>query len=114
MDRESARAMDSCGHARPARSPLNYPVLLSLVSIGLLVENIPVSSLDRCPATPNETAEAYLLGHLSPEAARAFGRHYETCPTCAATVDETERYVIAMKRATSRLRTGRENAGPER
>jgi anti-sigma factor RsiW len=57
-------------------------------------------SPDHCPAAPEETAEAYLLGNLSPDEARAFDGHCITCSRCAAILA----YVVAMKQAEQRLR----------
>jgi hypothetical protein len=59
---------------------------------------------DRCPADPEETAEAYLLHHLTPAEVQAFEDHCITCARCAEILEQTERYVIAMKRAAERLR----------
>jgi anti-sigma factor RsiW len=65
-----------------------------------------MASSSQCPVTPAETAEAYLLGHLPADRARAFEEHCIACPACAAVIDETERYIVAMKRAAKRLRDG--------
>jgi anti-sigma factor RsiW len=59
---------------------------------------------DHCPANPEETAEAYLLGKLPADEARAFENHYITCPKCAAILRQTDKYVVAGRRATERLR----------
>jgi hypothetical protein len=57
-----------------------------------------------CPADPEETAEAYLLLNLPAGEARAFEEHCITCPRCTSILEETGRYVIAMKQAAERLR----------
>ena len=54
-----------------------------------------------CPIQPLETAESYILGHLAPAEAAAFEEHYIACPSCAATVEETARYISAMKQAAN-------------
>ncbi len=53
---------------------------------------------------PGDSAESYLLSHLSPSDARAFEDHYLCCPRCAKVVEETERYIRAMKGALRELR----------
>lgn len=53
----------------------------------------------RCPLDPEETAEAYVLGTLSPEVAAAFEDHYLTCAACAAVVEAADEYVRAMRAA---------------
>jgi anti-sigma factor RsiW len=63
-----------------------------------------VSNPDHCPSDPEETAEANLLTDLPAGEARAFEEHYITCPRCAAILEETQRYVLAMKQAVHRLR----------
>jgi hypothetical protein len=59
-----------------------------------------------CPADPEETAEAYLLLNSTCQRgeARAFEEHCITCPRCTSILEETGRYVIAMKQAAERLR----------
>jgi anti-sigma factor RsiW len=59
---------------------------------------------DHCPAEPEGTVEAYLLCNLPAGEARAFEDHCITCPRCAAILEETDRYTLAMKQATWRLR----------
>jgi hypothetical protein len=61
---------------------------------------------DRCPAEPDEVAEAYCMGTLDRAAAVAFEDHYVICNRCAEIVEATERYVRAMK-AAARLRPAR-------
>lgn len=59
-----------------------------------------MSNSERCPADPEETAEAHLLGNLSPDEARTFEKHCGNCSSCAAILA----YVVAMKQAEQRLR----------
>ena len=59
----------------------------------------------------NSTWLSLSTGHLSPEEAQAFEDHYLTCAACAAALEETEQYVVAMKRAAKRLRGGTVAAG---
>jgi anti-sigma factor RsiW len=63
-----------------------------------------MQKLDRCPADPEATAEAYLLDSLPRNEARAIEEHYITCPRCAAIMRQTAEYVVAVKRAARRLR----------
>ena len=56
-----------------------------------------------CPADPEKTAEAYLLANLPTDEARAFEDHYITCPECTAILEETGRYVLAMKQCACPL-----------
>jgi hypothetical protein len=63
-----------------------------------------VSDPDRCPADPDEVAEAYCMGTLDRATATAFEDHYITCDGCAEIVEATEHYVRAMKVAAQRLR----------
>jgi uncharacterized C2H2 Zn-finger protein len=58
---------------------------------------------DRCPRDPQESAEAYLLGHLRPDEARGFEDHYLACGRCAAVFEESRAFVTAMKQAAGRL-----------
>ena len=62
---------------------------------------------DPCPPDPEETAKAYLLATLPADQARVFADHFTACPRCAAILEEVNRYVLAMKRATGRLREPR-------
>jgi anti-sigma factor RsiW len=64
-----------------------------------------MTSPDHCPADPEETAEAYLLANLPAGEASTFEDHYITCPRCAAILEETDRYVVAMKQAAQSLRS---------
>ena len=59
---------------------------------------------DLCPPDPEETAEAYLLYHLPPDQARVFEDHYITCARCAGIVENTDTFIVAMRRAAERLR----------
>jgi anti-sigma factor RsiW len=58
---------------------------------------------DSCPQDPQESAEAYLLGRLPPDQAREFEDHYIACAMCAEVVEETDRFVTAIKQAADRL-----------
>jgi anti-sigma factor RsiW len=60
--------------------------------------------LDRCPADPEGTAEAYLLDSLPRNESHAFEEHYIDCARCTATMRQTAEYVVARKRAAQRLR----------
>jgi anti-sigma factor RsiW len=63
-----------------------------------------MASSEHCPADPEGTAEAYLLANLPADEARIFEDHYLACPRCTAILEQTDAYVIAVKRATQRLR----------
>ena len=56
-----------------------------------------------CPPEPEETAEAYLLGHLDPPEATRFREHCETCEKCSRILQETRDYIEAMKRSAKEL-----------
>lgn len=45
--------------------------------------------------------------HCPSAAAFAFEDHYISCARCAAVLEETKEYVLAMKRTTARLRPGK-------
>ena len=64
--------------------------------------------VDRCPLDPDAVAEAYLLGTLPPEQRRAFEEHYIGCPLCGDRLQFTEHFVLAVRRATARLRSSTE------
>jgi hypothetical protein len=65
----------------------------------------------RCPADPEEVAEAYCMGTLPLADTAAFGQHYIACSRCAAVVEATDQYVRAMRTAATRLRPGGGTAG---
>ena len=65
---------------------------------------MPSLDPDHCPPDLEETAEAYVLGTLTPEDAKAFEDHYITCAACAAVVEATEKYVRAMRAAGRKKR----------
>ncbi len=62
------------------------------------------SSPDTCPIDIDETAEAYVMGRLSPTETLHFEDHYLTCRHCTAAAEEAEWFVHAMKAATQRSR----------
>lgn len=45
----------------------------------------------RCPADPDETAEAYLLGRLSQQQREVFEDHVISCPLCTASACSSRR-----------------------
>lgn len=51
---------------------------------------------NRCPADPEEIAEAYIMGTLTADDAAAFEDHYITCSKCAALLGEANDFVRAM------------------
>jgi hypothetical protein len=65
---------------------------------------------NRCPADPAETAEGYIMDTLDDAEAEAFEEHCLVCRGCLAVLEETERYVRAMRIATRRRRTDTEGA----
>jgi len=71
---------------------------------------LPTTSL--CPNQADEVAESYCMDRLSESEAAAFEAHYLACPRCAELVEETERFVEAMKGAAQRLRTTEALAAP--
>jgi hypothetical protein len=58
----------------------------------------------RCPADPEEVAEGYCMGTLSPGEAAAFEEHYLACPACAGILENVDTYVRAIATAARRLR----------
>ena len=63
-------------------------------------------SLDasRCPADPDEVAEAYCMDTLDANDAAAFDQHLLVCDECWGIVEATAEYVRAMRLAAQRLR----------
>jgi hypothetical protein len=59
---------------------------------------------DRCPADPELISERYLTASLPREEAAAFENHFISCPRCSDRLQFTEQFVIAVRRATARLR----------
>jgi hypothetical protein len=51
----------------------------------------------KCPANPEEVAEAYVMGTLQKERVIAFEDHYVTCSQCATVLQKTVEYVEAMR-----------------
>jgi hypothetical protein len=65
---------------------------------------------DRCPADPEAISERYLTASLSRDEAAAFENHFISCPRCSDRLQFTEQFVLAVRRATARLRpAGRPN-----
>ena len=62
---------------------------------------------NHCPSDPSETAEQYLLNLLAPEESTRLEDHYLACAGCASTLEDTLRYVVALRSAAQRLRRGR-------
>jgi hypothetical protein len=58
---------------------------------------------NQCPADPAETAEGYIMDTLDNSDAEIFEQHCLICCRCLAVLDETERYVRAMRIATQRV-----------
>ena len=59
---------------------------------------------NRCPADPEDVAEAYVIGNLPDAAAAAFEEHYIACNRCLGVVEATEDFVRAMRSAARELR----------
>ena len=59
-----------------------------------------------CPASPGETARAYLQKSLSRDAADAFEDHFIGCPLCSAPLQFKPEFVQAVNRAAARLGHG--------
>jgi hypothetical protein len=64
----------------------------------------------RCPAKPEEVAEAYVMETLDAADAAAFDEHLLVCDPCLAIVEAAYDYVRAMPRAGEQLR--RDSTGP--
>ncbi len=60
----------------------------------------------RCPAYPEEFAEAYLIGALHRMEESAYEQHLLLCDRCMASVENAGEYVRAMRVAALRLPTG--------
>ena len=58
-----------------------------------------------CPNA--ETAEEYLRGTLTPADTAAFEDHYITCPKCAEALEDTERFMTAMRKAGRQFQSKR-------
>jgi hypothetical protein len=52
----------------------------------------------RCPADPDEVAEAYCMDRLDAADAAAFNKHLLVCDECLEIVVATEEHVRAMRR----------------
>lgn len=46
-------------------------------------------------------ADMYLLGHLSTDEAQAFEEHFLGCAKCASVLEESKRFILAMKYAAT-------------
>jgi anti-sigma factor RsiW len=68
----------------------------------------------RCPIDIDETAEAYIMGRLSPTETLHFENHFMACRRCATAAEEAAWFVRAMKAATEgrRERNGVVRTGP--
>jgi anti-sigma factor RsiW len=66
-----------------------------------------VGTLDSnaCPANPEATAEAYIMGTLSTGQATAFAEHYVACNRCATVLQKTAEYIDAMRAAAKKVRS---------
>jgi hypothetical protein len=60
---------------------------------------------DQCPPVVGDLAEAYCMGSLSPSEAAAFEDHYLLCNHCAAVLQDTDRFVRAMREAACQERS---------
>jgi hypothetical protein len=58
----------------------------------------------RCPADPDETFEAYLLGRLPEEQSAAFEEHFLGCPLCTERLQFTHEFITAVHNVAERLR----------
>jgi anti-sigma factor RsiW len=65
----------------------------------------------RCPADPDETVEAYLLGRLPEEHSAAFEEHFLGCPRCSERLQFTDDFIKAVRHAAERLRRAGAAAG---
>ena len=59
----------------------------------------------RCPANPDEVAEAYCMDALDAADDAAFDEHLLVCDECWGIVEATEQYVRAMRVAAERIQT---------
>jgi hypothetical protein len=62
------------------------------------------NSPDKCPIDIDETAEAHIMGRLSPADALHFENHCSTCRPCAAAAKQAEWFVRALRGAAQRWR----------
>jgi len=58
----------------------------------------------RCPADPDEVAEAYCMDTLDAAESAAFDEHLLVCDECWEIVEATEEYVRPMREAAQRLK----------
>ena len=78
-------------------------VFLRLVEKTIIRENY-VMTVDRCPADLEETVEAYLSGRLPEEQRVVFEDHFLGCPRCSDSLQFTDDFIKAVRRAAGRLR----------
>jgi len=52
---------------------------------------------DRCPPSPDEVAESYCFGRLSPQDQETFENHYLLCPRCAQLVESTQEFLDVFR-----------------
>jgi hypothetical protein len=57
-----------------------------------------------CPPDPEAVSELYLTAALPKAEAIAFENHFVSCPRCSDRLQFTQQFVIAVRRATERLR----------
>ncbi len=54
-------------------------------------------------ADREETAESYVMGRMTLAEMASYGAHLETCPDCAAVLEEQRVFVEAMRAAMRQL-----------
>jgi len=59
---------------------------------------------NECPLDLKDVAEAYVMGTLPTDQAIAFEEHYAGCARCATVLEETAKYVDAIRAAARQLR----------
>lgn len=53
----------------------------------------------QCPSHPQDTAEAYLLGHMPEGDAEVFRKHSLECPVCQRSLREEAKLIRAFRSA---------------
>jgi len=60
--------------------------------------------VDRCPADPDETIDAYLSGRLPEQQSAVFEDHFLGCPRCSERLQFTDDFITAVRHAAERIR----------
>ena len=98
-------------HLRSGRNSLTKTTVLLSLRVNRTYSGIVPVDPEPCPSA--NTVEEYLRGTLRPANAAAFEDHYITCPKCADALEETDRFIAAMRKAGRHLRSKAAGAASE-